>query len=56
MNAISAIDSRLVAEPTTHASYWHTSATKPAAAMHTRAFGYPTGFRPHLDLRTWAIV
>lgn len=56
MNAVVAIDDRFVPAPTTHAMYWHLGSTKPAVAMRARAFGYPTGFRPHLDHRPWVIV
>lgn len=51
-----AIRDQYVAAPKAHLSSWHLAATKPAATMRTRAFGYPTGFRPHTDRRSWVIV
>ena len=50
------ITNLVVSAPTTHASYWHALTAKPVATMRARAFGYPSGFRPHLDHRSWVIV
>jgi len=50
------ITTPVVTAPAVHASYWHALTTKPVATMRARAFGYPSGFRPHLDHRSWVIV
>ena len=50
------ITTLVVSAPTTHASYWHAAGTKPTATKRARVFGYPSGFRPHLDHRSWVIV
>ncbi len=53
---ITTITNLVVSAPTTHASYWHAAGTKPTATKRARVFGYPSGFRPHLDHRSWVIV
>lgn len=50
------ITTPVVTAPAVHASYWHALTAKPVATMRARAFGYPSGFRPHLDHRSWVIV
>ncbi len=42
------IDPRPVAASTMHAMTWYASAT--------HFFGYPTGYLPHLDHRSWVTV